>query len=302
MDQDQKSSLIGNLACFTAYAIFGFNIISCKSIALDGNVTPMALFCLRSFGATALFWLWSLFTAPHEHIHKEDVWKVVVASFLGLFMTQLSFLFAITKTTAIDASIMSTLSPIMTLVISALVIKEKITWSGVAGIALSLVGVLILIYNCVSIRSGADSTSIWGILGMLVNTLCFAAYVGIFKPVIRKYSVVTFMKWMFLFSSLMALPFSFRAFQASNLAAVPMDIFWQIAYVVVFATFVAYFLIPIGQKRLRPVVVCMYTYVQPVIAMVIALAMGLDHLTALKVAASLLVFIGVGLVNFVPKK
>ena len=302
MDQERQSSLIGNLACFTAYAIFGFNIISCKSIALDGNVTPMALFCLRSFGATALFWLWSLFTAPHEHIHKEDVWKVVVASFLGLFMTQLSFLFAITKTTAIDASIMSTLSPIMTLVISALVIKEKITWSGVAGIALSLVGVLILIYNCVSIRSGADSTSIWGILGMLVNTLCFAAYVGIFKPVIRKYSVVTFMKWMFLFSSLMALPFSFRAFQASNLAAVPMDIFWQIAYVVVFATFVAYFLIPIGQKRLRPVVVCMYTYVQPVIAMVIALAMGLDHLTALKVAASLLVFIGVGLVNFVPKK
>ena len=301
MDKERKNSLIGNLACFAAYAIFGFNIISCKGIALDGNVTPMALFCLRSFGATALFWLWSMFTAPHEHIHKEDVWKVVVASFLGLFMTQLSFLYAITKTTAIDASIMSTLSPIMTLVISAVVIKERITWSGVAGITLSLVGVLILIYNCVSIRSGADSTSIWGILGMLVNTLCFAAYVGIFKPVIRKYSVVTFMKWMFLFSSLMALPFSFGAFKASNLAAVPTDVLWQILYVVVFATFVAYFLIPVGQKRLRPVVVCMYTYVQPVIAMVIALAMGLDHLTALKVVATLLVFTGVGLVNFVPK-
>ena len=290
MDQERQSSLIGNLACLAAYAIFGFNIISCKSIALDGNVTPMALFCLRSFGATALFWLWSLFTAPH------------VASFLGLFMTQLAFLFAITKTTAIDASIMSTLSPIMTLVISAIVIKERITWSGVAGIALSLVGVLILIYNCVSIRSGADSTSIWGILGMLVNALCFATYVGVFKPVIRKYSVVTFMKWMFLFSSLMALPFSVGAFRASDLAAVPMDVVWQILYVVVFATFVAYFLIPIGQKRLRPVVVCMYTYVQPVIAMVIALILGLDHLTALKVVASLLVFVGVGLVNFVPKK
>ena len=282
--KESNSALVGNLACFGAYAIFGFNIISCKNIALDGNVTPMALFCLRSFGATALFWLWSLFTAPHEHIHKEDVWKVVVASFLGLFMTQLSFLFAITRTTAIDASIMSTLSPIMTLVIS------------------SLVGVLILIYNCVSIRSGADSTSIWGILGMLVNALCFATYVGVFKPVIRKYSVVTFMKWMFLFSSLMALPFSVGAFRASDLAAVPMDVVWQILYVVVFATFVAYFLIPIGQKRLRPVVVCMYTYVQPVIAMVIALILGLDHLTALKVVASLLVFVGVGLVNFVPKK
>ena len=300
--KDNASALVGNLACFAAYAIFGFNIISCKSIALDGNVTPMALFCLRSFGATALFWLWSLFTAPREQIAREDVWKVAVASFLGLFMTQLSFLFAITKTTAIDASIMSTLSPIMTLVISAIVIKERITWSGVAGIVLSLIGVLILIFNCVSIRSGADSTSIWGILGMIANTLCFASYVGIFKPVIQKYSVVTFMKWMFLFSSLMALPFSFGAFKASNLAAVPMDVMGQIIYVVVGATFNAYFHIPIGQKRLRPVVVCMYTYVQPVIAMVIALAMGLDRLTTLKILATVLVFTGVSLVNFIPRK
>ena len=81
-----------------------------------------------------------------------------------------------------------------------------------------------------------------------------------------------------------------------------MDVVWQVVYVVVGATFIAYFLIPIGQKRLRPVVVCMYTYVQPVIAMVIALALGLDRLTPLKILATLLVFTGVGLVNFVPKK
>ena len=300
--KQQSQALIGNLACFTAYAIFGFNIICCKNIALDGHITPMALFCLRAFGATALFWIWSLFTAPKEQIARADIWKVALASFLGLFMTQLSFLFAITKATAIDASILSTLSPIMTLIISAIVIHERITWSGVTGIVLSLAGVLILIFNCVSIRSGADSTSIWGILGMIVNTLSFATYVGVFKPLIQKYSVVTFMKWMFLFSALMALPFSFSAFGASNLSAVPADVMWQVIYVVVGATFVSYFLIPVAQKRLRPVVVCMYTYVQPVIAMVIALAMGLDHLTLLKVLASALVFTGVGLVNFVPKK
>ena len=294
--------LTGNLACFGAYAIFGFNIKSCKNIAIEGNITPMALFCLRSFGAMVLFWIWSLFEAPHEQIERADMWKVALASFLGLFLTQLSFLFAITKTTAIDASILSTLTPIMTLVISAIVIKERITWSGVAGIALSLVGVFILIFNCVSIRSGADSTSIWGIVGMIVNGICFASYVGVFKPVIQKYSVVTFMKWMFLFSSVMAIPFCFSAFSASDLGAVSMDVMWQVVYVVVCATFIAYFLIPIGQKRLRPVVVCMYTYVQPVIAMVIALALGLDNLTLLKLIASILVFTGVGLVNFVPKK
>jgi drug/metabolite transporter (DMT)-like permease len=190
----------------------------------------------------------------------------------------------------------------MALVISAIVIKERITWSCIVGIIVSLIGVLILIFNFVSIGSVADSTSFIGILGMLVNTLCFASYVGIFKPLIQKYSVVTFMKWMFLFSSLMALPFAFGAFRESNLAAVPMDVVWQVLFVVVAATFIAYFLIPIGQKRLRPVVVCMYTYVQPVIAMIIALALGLDTLNALKVTATVLVFTGVGLVNFVPKR
>lgn len=299
---DGKSRLIGNLACFAAYALFGFNIISCKNIALDGNITPMALFCLRAFGAAVLFWLWGLFTKQQGRIKRSDLPAVALASFLGLFMTQLSFLWAITKTTAIDASIMSTLSPIMTLFISAIFIKEKITWSGISGIALSLIGVFILIFNCVSISSGADSTSIWGILGMIANTFCFAAYVGIFKPLIQKYPVALFMKWMFLFSSLMALPFSFGAFKASNLAAVPMSVMWQVIYVVVGATFIAYFLIPIGQKRLRPVVVCMYTYVQPVIAMVIALILGIDSLTPLKIIATLLVFTGVGLVNFVPKR
>lgn len=301
-DVEKSGALVGNLACFTAYAIFGFNIISCKQIALDGHITPMALFCLRSFGATVLFWIWSLFSAPREQIHRGDVWKVALASFLGLFLTQISFLFAITKTTAIDASIMATLSPIMTLVISAFALKERITWSGIGGIVLSLVGVIVLIFNCVSINSGADTTTVWGILGMIANTLCFASYVGIFKPLIQKYSVVTFMKWMFLFSSLMALPFAFGAFGASDLQAVPAPVLWHVAYVVVGATFIAYFLIPIGQKRLRPVIVCMYTYVQPVIAMVIALVLGLDHLTVLKIAATALVFIGVGLVNFVPGK
>lgn len=297
-----RSALTGNLACFTAFAIFGFNIICCKNIAIDGNITPMALFCLRAFGATALFWLWSLFSAPKERIERQDLWKVALASFFGLFLTQLSFLFAITQTTAIDTSILGTLSPIMTLLISALIGGDRITWSGGAGVALSLAGVLILVFNCVSIGSGAAATSFAGIAGMLVNTLSFAMYVGAFKPVIQKYSVVTFMKWMFLFSSLMALPFAYGAFRASNLGAVRADVIWQVVYLVVAATFISYFLVSVGQQRLRPVVVCMYTYVQPVIAMVIAIALGLDSLTPLKAMATLLVFTGVGLVNFVPKR
>ena len=300
--KDGNNILAGNLACFGAYALFGFNIICCRNIAVDANITPMALFCLRSFGATLLFWLLSFFVAPGERLARGDVWKVVLASFLGLFLTQITFLFAMTQTTAIDASILATLSPIMTLVISVLFRQDRITWSGLAGIALSVGGVVILVLNCVSLGGGAASTSVWGILGMILNCLCFASYVGIFKPLIRKYSVVTFMKWMFLFSSLMAAPFAFGAFGASHLSAVAPAIWWQVGYVVVGATFIAYFLIPIGQKVLRPFIVCMYTYIQPVIAMVIALSLGLDSLNLLKALATALVFTGVGLVNFIPRR
>ena len=295
-------TLVGNLACFGAYALFGFNIICCRNIAVDANITPMTLFCLRSFGATLLFWLLSLFVSPGEQLARGDVWKVALASFLGLFLTQVTFLFAMTQTTAIDASILATLSPIMTLLISVLFRQDRITWSGLAGIGLSVAGVVILVLNCVSLGGGAASTTVWGILGMILNCLCFASYVGIFKPLIRKYSVVTFMKWMFLFSSLMAAPFAFGAFGASHLAAVAPAIWWQVGYVVVGATFIAYFLIPIGQKVLRPFIVCMYTYIQPVIAMVIALALGMDSLNLLKVLATVLVFTGVGLVNFIPRR
>lgn len=354
---ERNSALVGNLACFSAYAIFGFNIICCKNIAVDGHITPMALFCLRSFGAALLFWLLSFVlscrrrsisssgsavgssgstvvsvacassspvaslagraasggdshcassargeTAELKKIEKGDYWKIALASFFGLFSTQLTFLLAIPHTTAIDASIMSSMLPIMTLLASAFVMRERITWSGVSGIALSVIGVMILIFNSVSLREGAATTSVGGIVGMIGNTLSFALYLSIFRPLIRKYSVVTFMKWMFLFSSLYALPFSFSAFSVSHLAAVPLSVALQVAYVVVGATFISYFLIPVGQKHLRPVVVSMYTYVQPVVAMVIALSLGLDQLTVLKVLATVLVFTGVGLVNFTPSR
>lgn len=300
MTTEQKNKLTGNLACFLAYFIFGFNIVFCKNIANTQMVSPIALFCMRSIGALLLFTLWSLFTGNREKIQKNDLWKVALASFLGLFLTQLSFLKAVTMATAVDASILSILSPIMTMIVAAIFLKDRITAHGILGLAVSAAGVLVLILNTTSVNKGAESTSIWGVLLMIVNTLSFACYVGIFKPLIQKYSVVTFMKWMFLFSTLFALPFGASDLVHVQYTQIPAGIWLQILYVVVFATFVSYFLIPIGQKRIAPVVVCMYSYLQPVMAMAISLAVGLDTMTWTKALATLFVFVGVGIVNFAP--
>lgn len=299
MKRNSSSDIIaGNLACLGAYLIFGLNLVCCKNISNFGGISPIALFCMRSAGALLLFWILSLFFHKKERIRKRDIWKVALASFLGLFLTQFSFLKAITMTTAVDASLLSLLSPIMTMIVAAVVIKDKITAPGVIGLSISLAGVLFLVLNGVSLRAGADHTSVGGMLLMIVNTLSFATYVGVFKPLIKRYSVITFMKWMFLFSTVFALPFGIEDLVSIDYSAIPTDILLQLLFVVICATFIAYFLIPVGQKKLRPVVVCMYSYVQPVIAMGISLAIGLDHMTWQKGVATLFIFAGVSIVNF----
>ena len=291
-----KSTLIGHLACFGAYCIFGFNIVCCKNISNAHVMTPMDLFCLRAMGATALFWLLSLFI-PKEKVPLKDMGQIFIASMLGLFLTQLSFLKAITMTTSIDTSITNTCTPILTMIVAAIALKEPITFKKIAGVMVSLAGVLFLIFNSVGLGGGASETKPLGIVLVVVNGLTFALYLGIFRPLITRYHVVTFMKWMFLFSMLVALPFNARHLVHLPFAQMEPKILWQVAFVVVCATFVAYFLIPVGQKRLRPTLVSMYNYVQPIIATIISIIIGLDHLTWKKLVAMALVFTGVWIVN-----
>ena len=291
-----KSTLTGHLACFAAYCIFGFNIVCCKNISNAHVLTPMDLFCLRATGATVLFWLLSFFM-PKEKVPLKDLMQIFVASMLGLFLTQMSFLKAITMTTSIDLSIANTCTPIMTMFVAAIVLKEPITGKKIGGVLVSLVGVLILIFNSVGLGGGASETKPLGIVLAVLNGLTFALYLGIFRPLISKYHVVTFMKWMFLFSMLVALPFNARHFFQIPFGQMESKVLWQVAYVVVFATFIAYFLIPVGQKRLRPTLVSMYNYVQPIIATLISIIIGLDHITWKKMLAMVLVFAGVWIVN-----
>ena len=256
----------------------------------------MDLYCLRAIGATLLFWLVSLFM-PKEKVPLKDFPKIFVASMLGLFLTQISFLKAVTMTTSIDLAIANTCTPILTMVVAAIVLKEPITGKKVGGILVSLTGVLILVFNSAGWGGGASETKPLGIVLTIVNALTFALYLGIFRPLISKYNVVTFMKWMFLFSTLVALPFNARHLVSVPFGQMEGKVLWQVAFVVVCATFVSYFLIPVGQKRLRPTVVSMYNYVQPTIATIISIVIGLDKMTWLKVVAMVLVFSGVWIVN-----
>ena len=286
----------GHLSIAAAYTIFGLNLVFCKDIANSGTISPYVLFTLRAIGASALFGLLSLFM-PKEKVERGDYLKIAAASLVGLFIPQMTFLMAITMTSAIDTAIIGTLGPIFTMFFAFLFLKEPITGKKAGGVALSFAGILFLIFNSVQ-EGGAAATSPWGVVLLLVNSISFSLYLGLFRPLISKYSVVTFMKWSFLFSLLVSLPLSGKELFTTHYAAIPVDVRWEIGYLIFFATFVAYFLIPYGQKFIRPTLVSMYSYIQPIIAAIVSIWAGVDTLTWQKVLASALVVGGVVLVSY----
>ena len=295
MEGQRSDKLSGHLSVAGAYTIFGLNIVFCKDIANSEVISPVVLFTFRALGASALFWLLS-FLVPRERIERGDFPKIALASFVGLFVPQMTFLMAITMATTIDTAIIGTLGPVFTMLFAFMFLKEPITGMKAGGVALSFVGVIYLIFNSVH-SGGVASTSPAGLALLLLNSLSFSLYLGMFRPLISKYSVVTFMKWTFLFSLLLSLPFAAKGLLSTDYSAIPAGIRWEIGYLVFFATFVAYFLIPYGQKHIRPTLVSLYTYLQPIIAAIVSIWVGMDVLTWQKVLATALVVGGVILVS-----
>ena len=291
-----NKSLIGHLACFLAYAIFGFNIIVCKDLTAGRLISPLPIFCLRSIGAGVLFWIIS-FLAPKEKVEKKDYIRIFAASMLGFFVCQVTFLVGIPHITPMDCSVLSAISPIYTMIIAAIVLKEPVTWQKAGGVAISFAGIIYLIVSRSS-AGGAVETSMFGILMIVLNSLSFSLYLGIFKPLIGKYSVVTFMKWIFLFAFVVSAPFSAREIVTLDWSAIPAIQLAELSYLIFCATFITYFLIPVGQKHIRPTLVSMYSYVQPIIAIVISISVGMEILTWQKVIAAIMVFGGVVVVSY----
>ena len=297
MTDKTRNKIAGHLACFTAYAIFGVNIILCKDLTSSRIISPVAIFTLRSIGAGSIFWLLSMLTT-NEKVPAKDLLKIFAASVLGFFLTQISFLMAIPDITPMDCSIVSSMSPIYTMFIAAFALKEPISLKKAGGVALSFAGIIFLILNSAGTGGGTENTNLRGIALMIVNSLSFSLYLGLFKPIIQKYSVITFMKWIFLFSTLMSLPVSLGELLRMDYGLITPRLAGDLAFLIIGATFISYFLIPIGQKKIRPTLVSMYSYVQPIIAIAISIAIGMDTLSWQKILAAATVFTGVVLVSF----
>jgi len=289
----EKKKLIGHIALFSANVIFGLNTPLSRTL-MPETMSPYSLTFFRMAGAMMLFWIVSLFVKK-EHVPAKDIMWLFFASIFGIVLNQMPYIVGLSMTSPIDASIVVTMLPILTMILSAIIIKEPITLVKTMGVFVGASGALLLVFSSAT-QEGGESNFLGNMI-IFFAAISFAIYLTAFKNLISKYSPITIMKWMFLFATLICYPFCHTALIQTDFASFSSVTYWQVGYVVVFATFISYILIPIGQKVLRPTTLSMYNYLQPIVASLVAVAIGMDTFGVEKSVSGALVFAGVYIVT-----
>lgn len=289
MDIDK---LKGHGAMIGAEFLWGVSAPLGKMI-LAGGMTPLLLTDCRMIGAAILFWIISLFT-KNEKVSPKDLLNMFFASLFGIVINQCCFIWGLSLTSPVNASIITTSLPILTMVLAAIVLHEPVTKLKVGGVFLGAIGALILIIGSSTGETGGASA---GDLLVICAQLSFSCYLVFFKKLIGKYSPVTLMKWMFTYASICVIPFTYGEWINMDWMAAPSIVIWGAIAFVVGPTFLSYLLLPLGQKNLRPTVTAMYNYVQPIVASFVAVWAGIGKFTIANGIAIVLVFTGVFLVT-----
>ena len=287
-----NGNLKGHLCMALACIMWGLMAPIGKD-AMTHGLNGIEMVTFRAVGGAICFWITSLFV-ERETVSARDMVRFFFAAMLSIVFNQCCYTIGLSITSPVNASIMTTTMPIVTMILAALILREPVTGKKVGVIVCGAVGASLLI--TASASPSADGNLLGDML-CLAAQCSFALYLTLFKHLISRYSVFTCMKWMMTYAAIVILPFSFSDFSALSWSSVPLSSWLEAGFVVLCGTFIAYICMMIGQKNLRPTVVSMYNYVQPIVACGVSVILGLGKFGLLHGVAIVLVFSGVYLVT-----
>ena len=285
--------LKAHISLFMAQVIYALNYSIAKDL-MPTYIKPLGLVLLRIGGACLLFWTTSLFTKK-ESLEKGDLKKLALLAVFGVAVNQAFFIYGLSLTRPINSAIIMISNPIVVIVFTLVILKERITVYKISGLLLGIAGALTLLLFKGNFTLGSETLT--GDLLTLVNSVSWAVFVVMAKPYMQKYHTVTVMKWIFLFGLIYILPFSYDDLFLVDWKNLNGHIWFAIIFVVVATTFMAYLLNTYALKALSPSVVSMYIYFQPFLATIIAVMWGKDVLTPIKVVSACFIIAGVYLVS-----
>ncbi len=273
--------------------IYGATYVIAKA-AMPEYILPFGFILVRVFSATVLFWIIHALFIKEKIRHLRDYRRLFVCSIFGISANMLAFFKGLSLTNPINASLIMTLVPVVVLVASYFLLKEKITKVKLTGVFIGAVGAILLI-----VQDGMSfgNNQFLGDVFIFLNATLYGTYLVLVRPLMKEYQTMTVVKWVFTFGLIVVLPFGFTEFQQVQWQSLPTEIWWSIGYVVIGTTFLTYFLNAWALNHVSPSVVGAYVYLQPVFATFIAVTFVGETLDWQKGAYSLLIFLGVYLVG-----
>ena len=291
----KKNSFAGHSAIIVANTLFGLGVPVSK-LLLDKWVTPMGYMASRSFFAALIFWVIAMFM-PKEKVERRDLIIILLGGVMGFVISQTLTAWALVYTTPTYYSVVAALVPVIVMLLAALFIGEKITLLKFIGVVVGITGTLLMFLKVGD--NGSGRNDMLGIMLTFLSAVTWGLYLIITRKVSDKYTPVTQMKWVFLISAVITVPWALFGDGLGPLysSAVELSGVLEMAFIVVCCTVLGYFLIPYAMKYIGATTVSVYTNLQTIVASFVAIIIGQDILTWDKPVALVLVLLSAYIVN-----
>lgn len=271
--------IIANVIWGAAFPIYKWSLEEIK---------PFTFVFLRFFlGALVLL----PFTITKLKVERKDLFMLFIMSFFGITFC-ISFLFlGLELSSSINAPIVLSSSPMLLLALSIIFLHKKPTRKVVIGAVVGLLGVLIIVLRPV-FESGFSS-SILGNFFLLLAAVGSALHVIFLKKIAHKYDPLTLAFWSFIIGAIPVIPLAFIEVQSGFLATIDGKAGLGLVFAVFLATAVAHWLNGYGIKYIPASEVGVFTYIDPIATILVALPLLGETITITYIIGSVFVFLGI---------
>lgn len=283
-----------HLALLTVNLIYGANYAIAK-IAMPEYVTPFAFILIR-VGLGTLFYLLLYTIFIREKINSKDIPLFLICGLFGVAINQICFFKGLSITTEINAALLMITTPIIVIIFASIISKEKISTNNMIGIGLGIMGALLILKGRGAFFTFSSKT-ILGDIFIFINAISYGFYLVLVKKLMQKYHPLTVISFVFLAGLIPVFFTGYNEVKSIKWNEFTPMVWYSIAFVIFFTTFLAYLLNIFALKNTSPALVGIYIYSQPIFAAIISIAMKKQDLNGLTVLAAILIFTGVYLSN-----
>jgi drug/metabolite transporter (DMT)-like permease len=289
-----------HLALLGANIFYGAGFTVAK-LVMPRLIQPLGFIFIRAGVVMFLFWISYLGGSKFRtKIDRQDWPRLILGSIFGVALNQMLFFTGLNLTFPIHAALIMMSTPLLITIISLFMLRERIGPGKVVGLLSGVSGAVLLM------SAGKELTitgnSALGDLFVFINAASYAVYLVMIKPLMRKYRPIIVIRWVFTFGFLMVIPFGWPQFSKIPWSVFTLNDYTCVLFIVICVTFFTYLWNIYGLHILTPSVAGAYIYMQPIFAAIISVAFTGEKLTWVKLAATIMIFGGVYMVNFGFKK